>query len=228
MQAKTSSLTQPPNRSVQPLIDTLPVSNANATTNYDSNDSISSIDDECNANELLQQCIQAGIAKAKAPLQPTTHNGNAMKMPPNSVGPIRRSQLPTPRATTSSSHRSRSKIRHPYDGQPSIGCNEKPSKQNTHSNLIHGRNMDGRMPSKGSGMIEPSKQSSHENSKNFPATSANVSRTAGAPGVVMSRTTGTDHCAPDLHLRDDVSVQTMSSSKNDQGEISVKLNVSRS
>lgn len=37
---------------------------------YNSNESISSIDDETGANELLQQCIQAGIRNTRAPTAP--------------------------------------------------------------------------------------------------------------------------------------------------------------
>lgn len=195
MQAKTRmdapTKVQPP---TQQHINPLPAPNANANaTNYDSNDSTSSTDDECNANELLQQCIQAGITKATASIQPTTQANNVMKIPPNPVAAIRRSQLPTPRATTSSSHRSRSKIQqHPY------GCdvNEQPQ------------------------------QTSNGNSKNFPATSANVSRTAGAPDVVMAQTTGTDY-APDQHQRDDVSAQTMTSTKNDLGRLAAMAELAK-
>lgn len=226
MASKTQQQQQPPHINPIPVPRAVVANVSTNATNYDSNDSISSIDDECNANALLQQCIQDGIGKAKSLIQPTTPNFNvnvnAMKLPPNPVAAIRRSQLPTPRATTSSSHRSRSKIRHPYDGQPPIGGNEKPNKYNTHSHLMHGRNMDGWMPSNICDRNDQQQQQQHHHSsngysKNVSATSANVSRTAGAPDVVMTQTTGTDHCAPDQHQRDDVSAQTMTSTTNDQG-----------
>lgn len=190
----------------------LPKTNATATAaNYDSNDSISSVD-EANSNALLQQCIQDGIRNTKSLNEPKPQNANNKILAANATLLQRRSQLPTPRVSTSSSHRSRSKLRNPYDDHSTIG-NDKSNKYDTH--VMYGRHMD-RMQLNARN-VEHQHQSAHGYSKNALATSATVSRIVGAPDVVKIQIRGTDKGAHDQHQRDDISSQIMTSMKNDPG-----------
>lgn len=191
--------------------------NANATNanaaNYDSNDSISSMEDECNANALLEQCIQEGIAKRKTG-EPSAQLPNvSAQLPPNPMAAAqqrRRSQLPTPRApaTSSSSHRSRSKIRNPYDGHPPAHGHDL---QANHRTAHHGHSAAYSRPA--NAMADFGRLPSNGYSKNAQATSANVSRTAGAPDVVQTRPPGTNNRALDPHPRDDTSAHPTNASK---------------
>lgn len=191
-------------------------SNANAT--YDSNDSISSMEDECNANALLEQCIQEGMTKSRKPNEPNPQQNVNAQLPPNptAVAQRRRSQLPTPRAsaTSASSHQSRPKIRSPYDAGHSAHANDnKSNNRNTHHShtAAYSRPLNA--------MADFSRVSSNGYSKNAQTTSANVSRTAGAPDVVQTRPTGTNTHALDPHQRDDTSAHPMKiSTKNDPGK----------
>lgn len=190
----------------------MPKANTANAANYDSNDSISSIDDEANSNALLQQCIQDGIRNTKSLNEPKSQNEKVKMTAANPTLFQRRSQLPTPRVSTSSSHRSRSKMRNPYDDHSAIGS-DKSNKYNTH--VMYGRNMD-RMQLN-AGNVEHQHQSAHGYSKNAQATSATVSRIVGAPDVVKIQIRGIDKGAHDQHQRDDISSQIMTSMNNDPG-----------
>lgn len=172
-----------------------PNSNVAAAANQNNDndhDSISSLDSN-DSNELLQQCIMVGMTKANQNVQPKSQT--VMKSPPKPVSAnhMRKSQLPTPKASTSqltsaqsaSVHRSRATKRDQDDKQLLMDCINAGIERNIRSKSTVNEKS---MPNSPSKRIESEQQMrSMPPSKNVKTTSATVYHTAGATDVVGKR-----------------------------------------
>ncbi|XP_055297152.1 adenomatous polyposis coli protein-like, partial [Sitodiplosis mosellana] len=169
----------------------------------DSNSSISSIDSN-DSNALLQQCIQIGMGKAN---QISASKSTTVTKSPSKVtvpNQMKKSQLPTPKASTSqpssNHHRSRSAKRDQDDRQLRMDC------------INAGIERSIRSKSTAVEKSSPSKRIESEQLKNFPSknahtTSATVSHTVGATDVVKDKRKGTAY-AHDQHQPVDRPAQT--------------------
>lgn len=168
--------------------------NQDAGNDDDDHSSISSIGSN-DSNELLQQCIQVGISKTNqiAQTKPQPANKTAPKVIPSNQA--KRSQLPTPKASTSqpttvTNHRSRSAKRDQDDKQLLMDCINAGIERNIRSKSTVIEKSSPNSPSKY--RIESEQTTKNMPSKNVQTTSAiTVYRTAGATDVVVDKQKGT-------------------------------------
>lgn len=152
-------------------------------------DSLSSIDSN-DSNELLQKCIMVGMTKANQNVQPKSQSVMKPSPPkPVNANQMRKSQLPTPKASTSqlpsaSVHRSRATKRDQDDKQLLLDCIKAGIERNIRSKSTVNEKS---MPNSPSKRIESEQMRSMPPSKNAKTTSATVYHTAGATDVVDKR-----------------------------------------
>lgn len=178
------------------------VQNAQVSNNVDvdfddSHSSISSTD-SIDSNALLQQCIQVGMGKTNQIAQSKTQSQNHLSSRVAITNQTKKSQLPTPKASTSqppvSSHRSRALRREEDEKQLLLDCINAGIERNIRSKSTIVEKSAPNSPLK----RFDCDQSKNMPSKNAQTTSATVYHTAGATDVVKDKQRGTA-CAQDLH-----------------------------